>query len=61
MNRLYPLRSALLFFVGLVGTILAAAVLAVFGFLLDPFLGLLTFIIVFVAGVAGSVKTLLIT
>ena len=61
MNRLYPLRSVLLFFIGLVGTLIAAAVLALFGFLIDPYLGLFVFVVVFVTGVAGSVKTLLMT
>jgi hypothetical protein len=60
MNSLVnPLKSALQFFVHLVGTLVFALLLGIVGTLIHEYLGVVLFFITFISGVAGSIKLLI--
>jgi len=57
MNRLnYQLKSALQFFVSIVGTTIIASIFGILGGLIYKDIGIALFVIIYIIGIAGSIK-----
>ncbi len=56
MNQLNPFGSALQLFASFIGTIFLAVFIGVFSAFIHLYIGIALFLIIFIAGIAGSIK-----